>query len=95
MQQYLVGLDAEWEEGSTRWTVGVQIALEEDAALPFFPVEVATSPIGTGLVLESDKIVREELEQERPAPGATESHQKAGNGDTAREEQPGTPQPRF
>ena len=83
VQKSLPGLDAYREERSTRWTLGVQNSPEEDVALTLFPVEVAASPRGTGLVLESDFIMRGQPGQEREAPGATENHQNASIRDTA------------
>ena len=54
VHQHLTGLDTEWEERLTQWTLGIQNALEEGVGLPLFPVEVAASQRGTGLVLQSD-----------------------------------------
>ena len=53
VQEYLTGLDAEWEKCLTRWILGVQNALEEGTALPPFPVGAAPSPRGTEPVLET------------------------------------------
>ena len=39
VQEYAAGLDAEWEERLTRWTLGVQKALEEGTTLRPFPGE--------------------------------------------------------
>ena len=44
VQQYLVDLDAECEERLTRWTLGVQSALEPGDALPSFSTEMAATP---------------------------------------------------
>ena len=89
VQQYLVGLDADWQERPTRWTLGVQTALEEGIALHLFPVEVAASPRRTGPVSESNRMTRGELEGERAAPGVTESHQNTRSRDTTLVQQPG------
>ena len=43
VQPYLAGLDGEWEERLTRWTLAVQTALEEDVELPLFCL-LYTSP---------------------------------------------------
>ena len=56
VQQYLASLDAEWEERLTRWILGVQNAPKEGVTLSLFPVGVAASPRGTGLVLASDQM---------------------------------------
>ena len=37
VQEYLAGLDTDWEERLTRRTLGFQNALEEGTALPPFP----------------------------------------------------------
>ena len=76
------GLDAEWEERLTRWALGFQYALEEGVALPLYMVEVAHSPRPMGPVLESDLTMRRKFEQDRAAPGVTESHHNTGNRDT-------------
>ena len=73
VQEYLVGLDAEWEERLTRWTLEVQNALEEGIAPPPFPVQAAPSPRGTELEMESDQMARGQLEQESESPGTTEN----------------------
>ena len=86
VQEYLEGLDATREERLTRWTLGVQDALQ-GATLPHFPVEVAASPRRTEMMLESDQTMREQIEQ---APGGTESNQNAGSKDTTPAKQPGT-----
>ena len=54
VQEYLVGLDADWEERLTRWTLGVQNALEEGFALPPFPVNAVPAPRGSEPALERD-----------------------------------------
>ena len=41
VQEYWAGLDAEWEERLTRWTLGVQDALDEGIAPPPFPGQAA------------------------------------------------------
>ena len=74
VQEYLAGLDAEWEERLTRWTLGVQDALEEGIAPPPFPVQAAPSPRGTKSEIESDPMLRGQLEQEHEAPGSSENH---------------------
>ena len=44
VQEYLAGLDAEWEERLTQWVFGVQDVLEEGIGPPPFPVQAAPSP---------------------------------------------------
>ena len=44
VQEYLVGLDAEFEERLTRGTLGIQSALEASGALPSFSTAMATTP---------------------------------------------------
>ena len=90
IQEYLVGLDAEWEELLTRWTLWVQNALEECLTPPPFPVEATPSPRGSESVLGKDQMRRRQLEQTTAAPDTTESHQNVGNRDTTSAEQPGT-----
>ena len=90
VQECLAGLDAEWEELLTRWTLGVQNALEEGFTPSPFPVEAAPSPRGSEPVLERDHMRRGQLEQTTAAPDTTESHQNVGNRDTTSAEQPGT-----
>ena len=90
VEEYLVGLDAKWEELLTRWTLGVQNALEEGFTPSPFPVEAAPSPRGSEPVLERDHMRRGQLEQTTAAPDTTESHQNVGNRDTTSAEQPGT-----
>ena len=92
VQEYLAGLDAEREEHLTRWTLGVQNALEEGTVLSPFVVAVP-SPRGTEPALERDPMMRGQLEQERAVLGITESHQNAGSRDTTPAEQPVTPGP--
>ena len=41
VQEYLAGLDAEWEERLTRWTLGVHNALEGGTAFLLVPGGVA------------------------------------------------------
>lgn len=74
-----------------QWALGVQISLEEGVALYLFPVEMAASPRGTGLALESYHTMWEELEQERAAPGVTEIHHNAGRRKTASAKHPEPP----
>lgn len=69
-----------------------RIGRECHAAL--FPVKEETKPRGTGLVLESDPILRGQIERKRVAPGATESHQNTRNSDYTPEGQPATPRTR-
>ena len=57
-QEYLAGLDAQWEERLTRWTRGVQGALEEGIAPPLFSVQAAPSLRGTESTIESDPMLR-------------------------------------
>ena len=58
VEEYLAGLDTEWEERSTRWTLGAQRALEAGDALPPFPTVVASTPEGTDPSLENDRLAR-------------------------------------
>ena len=91
VQSYLAGLDGEWEERVTRWTLAVQTAMEEAVELPLFPVEVAHPPRRTRMVRESGPIIRGQINQDRAAPGAAENHQNAGSRDTMPAGQPGPP----
>ena len=45
-QEFLAGLDSEWEERLTRWTLGVRNALEAGDALPLFPTAAANTSGG-------------------------------------------------
>ena len=47
VQVHLAGLNTEWEERLTRWTLSVQSALEVGDALPPFPTVVAATSEGT------------------------------------------------
>ena len=91
-RSYLAGLDGDWEERLTRWTLAVQTALEEGVELPFFPVEIAHHPPrGTRTVPESGPLIRGQSDQERAASGAAEDRQNAGIRYTTPVGQPGTP----
>ena len=91
VQTYLAGLDAEWEERSTRLTLGVQNALEEGTAIRRFPAETSPSPRRMEPVLERDLMMRGHLGQKGAITGTTESHQNARKKDTTTAEQAGTP----
>ena len=56
VQEYLVGLDSEWEEHLTRWTLGVQNALRSGAALPTFPTGGAAPPAGEALASSGPRV---------------------------------------
>ena len=62
LHEYLASLDAECEERLTRWTLGVQSALERDDALPLFSPVVIATPEGTDSALESNLSERGQLE---------------------------------
>ena len=94
VQEYLAGLDTEWEERPTRCTLGVQDALEEGIAPPPFPVQAAPPPRGTESTIENEPRLKRQLEQEHEAPGSSENPQDEGSGNTMPEEQPGTPRAR-
>ena len=47
VQDYLAGVDTEWEERLPRWTLGVQSVLEAGDAMPPFPTAVAVTSEGT------------------------------------------------
>ena len=56
VQEYLVGLVAEWEKRLTRWTLGVQSALKAGGAPPPFSTAMTASPERTNRTLESDPL---------------------------------------
>ena len=58
VQEYLAGLDAEREERLTRWTLGVQNALEDSTALPPVPGEAAPLPRRMEPAPERDSMMR-------------------------------------
>ena len=80
-QEYLVGLDSEWEEHLTRWVLAVPNALRTDAALPPFPAAGVATPEGEPPALESDPQVRGQMEPGGTAGRATENLQIAGGRD--------------
>ena len=55
VQEFLAGLDSEWEERLTRWTLGVRNALEAGDALPLFPTAAENTSGGTSPVLGADR----------------------------------------
>ena len=61
LQECLAGLDAEWEERLTRWTLGLQDALGGGIAPPPFPLQAAPSLKGTESTIESDPMLRRQL----------------------------------
>ena len=73
VKPYLAGLNGEWEERLTLWTLAVQTAPEKGVDLPLFPVEAAHPPKRTRAVAESGPIIRGQIDQERAAPGAAEN----------------------
>lgn len=84
-----MGLDAEWEKGRTRWTLGVQNSGGRCRTHPF-PAESTPSPKETEPAREGDPMVRGKLQEKREAPVTTESHKNEGSTHTTSEEQPGT-----
>ena len=84
LQEYLVSLDAEYEGRLTRWTLGVQRALERGGALPLFWTVVTATPEGTDSALESDLSERGQLEPGGADLGVTEGGQTARNRGTSR-----------
>ena len=60
----MAGLDAEWEERLTKWTLSVRSALVAGDALPPFPTAVAATPEGTDPAPENDRLARGQLEQQ-------------------------------
>ena len=44
LQEYSAAIDTEWEERLTRWTLGVQSALEAGDSRPPFPTSVVATP---------------------------------------------------
>ena len=83
VQEYLAGLDAEWEERLTRWTLGVRSALEVADALPPFPTAVAATPEGMDPALENGRLARGQLEQAGSALGPTGRRETTEDGDAA------------
>ena len=55
VQEFLAGIDSEWEERLTRWTLGVRNALEAGDALPLFPTAAENTSGGTSPVLGADR----------------------------------------
>ena len=82
VQAYLGGLDTEWAGRLTRWTLGVQNAVEAGDVIPPFPKAVATTPERTDLSLENNRSERGQLEQRDAALGFTESRQTMGSRNT-------------
>ena len=80
-QEFLAGLDSEWEERLTRWTLGVRNTLEAGDALPFFPTAAANTSGGAGPVLGGGPSVREQNDQGDTAGERIEGRQTAGNRD--------------
>ena len=91
VQEYLAGLDTDWEERLTRWTRAVQNALAEGTALPPSPREAGPSSRRMEPALDRDPMMREQMKKEGAVPGITESHQNARSRDTTTTEHPGTP----
>ena len=81
IQEYLVGLDSEWEGHLTRWALVVQNALRTDAALPPFLVAGAAPPEGEAPALDSDLRVRGQKDPGDAAGRATENPQIDGGRD--------------
>ena len=79
VQQYLIGLDAEREERLTRWTLGVQCALETDDALPPFSTAMAATPGRTDRMLENDPLHTGPAEQGGAARSAADRRHTAGS----------------
>ena len=79
VQQYLVGFDAECEERLTRWTLGVQSALEAGDALPPFSTAMPATPDKSDRTLEKDPLHTGPAEQGGTARSATERCHTAGS----------------
>lgn len=79
----------------TRWDLGVQHALEEGVALPVFRWRGRLyREERSYVVLESDPVVREQLEQDCVASGVTEIRQIAGSRHNTPAQKPGIPRTR-
>ena len=91
VQEFLAGLDSEWEERLTRWTLGVRNALEAGDALPLFPTVAAKTSRGAGPVLGGRPSVREQNDQGDTARETTKGRQNAGNRDSTSAGQVVTP----
>ena len=79
VQDYLVGLDAEYEERLTRWILGVQRALEAGDGLRPFSTAVADTPERTDRTLESDHLHTGPIEQRGAGRSVAERHLIVGN----------------
>ena len=77
VQEYLVGLDSEWEEHLTRRNLAVQNVLCIDTALLPFPAAVAAQPEEEALASGSDPWVRGRMETGSAADRAMENPQIA------------------
>ena len=76
VQQYLVGLDAEYEDRLSMWTLGVRSALE---ALPSFSTAMAATPERMDRTLENDPLHTGPTEQGGAARNAAERRHAAGS----------------
>ena len=79
VQVHLAGLNTEWEERLTRWTLSVQSALEAGDVLPPLSAAVVASLEGTDSSLEDDRSADRQLEQGDAVLGSTESRQATGS----------------
>ena len=78
-REYLVGLDAEYEERPTRWTLGVRSALEAGDALPPFSAAMTATPERTDRTLENEHLHTGPAEQRGTAKSVAERRHTAGN----------------
>ena len=81
VQEYLVGLNSEWEEHLNRWVLGVQSALGTGAALPPFPAAGEAPTAGEALASESDPQATGQMEPGDAAARAAENPQNDGDRD--------------
>ena len=79
LQEHLASPNPECEEHLTRWTLGVQSALERGDALSPFSTVVTATPEGTDSALENDLSERGRLEPGGAALSVTECGQNARN----------------
>ena len=85
VQEFLAGLQVEWEERLTRWTLGVRHALEVGDALPPFPTATADTLGAVSPGLEGEPLILGRSGQGGTAGGAIENRQTTENRDTTSE----------